>query len=160
MPSLDTTNWILGVMAATSAAQFLILVVGAIWVFRRAARIDDKVAKTIARFEAEHLPGLAKQVSGLVDDLHRVAERMDRVGKEVERAAHLAQGAIGIAGNEVERATRGVRLAFDAVEGGVRLAARVGAGVRAGLRELLTRRVNGMDRLEEEDAIARFDAKA
>ena len=37
MPSLDTTNWILGVMAATSAAQFLMLIVGAIWVARRVA---------------------------------------------------------------------------------------------------------------------------
>ena len=33
----------------------------------------------------------------------------------------------------MERATRGVRLAFDVVEGGVRQAARVGAGVKAGL---------------------------
>ena len=60
----------------------------------------------------------------------------------------------------MERATRGVRLAFDAVEGGVRQAARVGAGVRAGIRELFARRVNGLERLEEEDAIARFEAGA
>jgi hypothetical protein len=160
MPSLDTTNWILGVMAATSAAQFLLLVGGAIWVLRRVAHLHDTVTKAIARFEAEHMPQLSTRASELVDDLHRVAERMDRVGHEVERATHIAQGALSAAGTEVERATRGVRLAFDAVEGGVRQAARVGAGVRAGIRELFSRRVNGFEALEEEDAIARFDAKA
>jgi len=160
MPSLDTTNWILGVMAATSAAQFLILVVGAIWVSRRIASIHDTVTNAITRFEANHLPELSTRVSGLVEDLNRVANRLDRVGEEAERAVRLAQGTLHLAGNEVERATRGVRLAFDAVEGGVRQAARVGAGVRAGIRELFARRVNGLDQLEEEDAIARFEAGA
>jgi hypothetical protein len=160
MPSLETTNWILGVIAAATAAQFLMLLIGALWVAKRIADIQDTVTKTITRFEANHLPELTTKVSGLVDDMRRVAERVDRVGKEVERATHIAQGAIGVAGAEVERATRGVRLAFDVMEGGVRQAARVGAGVRAGIRELFTRHVNGQSRLEEEDAIARFDAKA
>jgi len=58
-------------------------------------------------------------------------------------------------------ATRGVRLAFDVVEGGVKQAARVSAGVRAGIRELFAGRTNGFrERIEDEDAIARFDAKA
>ena len=102
-------------------------------------RLQDSVTKTLTRFEATHLPELTAKVSGLVDDLHKVAERMDRVGEEVERATRIAQGALHLAGAEVERATRGVRLAFDVVEGGVRQAARVGAGVRAGLRELFAR---------------------
>ena len=151
MPSLDTTNWILGVMAVTSAAQFLMLLVGAIWVARRIAALQDTVTKTIARFEADlHLSEITTRVSGFADDVRRVAERLDRVGKEVERATHIAQGALSLAGAEVERATRGVRMAFDAVEGGVRQAARVGAGVRAGIRELFSRRTNGLNHLEEE----------
>ena len=160
MPSLDTTNWILGVMAFTSAAQFLILLGGAIWVARRIAALQNTVTTTIERFEANHLPQITTRVSGFADDVRRVAERLDHVAKEVERATHIAQGALSLAGAEVERATRGVRLAFDAVEGGVRQAARVGAGVRAGIRELFSRRTNGLELLEEEDAIARFDAGA
>ena len=160
MPSLDTTNWILGVMAVTSAAQFLMLLVGAVWVARRIAALQDTVTTTIARFEANHLSQLTTRVAGFTDDVRRVAERLDHVAKEVERATHLAKGAFSLAGAEVERATRGVRLAFDAVEGGVRQAARVGAGVRAGIRELFSRRTNGLDLLEEENAIARFDAGA
>jgi len=160
MPSLDTTNWILGVMAFTSAAQFLILLGGAIWVARRIAALQNTVTTTIERFEANHLPQITTRVSGFADDVRRVAERLDHVAKEVERATHIAQAALSVAGAEVERATRGVRLAFDAVEGGVRLAARVGAGVRAGIRELFSRRTNGLELLEEEDAIARFDAGA
>ena len=160
MPSLETTNWILAIIAAASAAQFLMLFIGAFWVARRVAQVQESVTTTLARFEAEHVPQLSAKVSDLVDDLHKVAIRVDRVGAEVERATRIAQGALHLAGSEVERATRGVRLAFDEVEGGVRQAARVGAGVRAGLQELFARRINGRDRLEDEDAIARFEAGA
>jgi len=160
MPSLETTNWILAIIAAASAAQFLMLFIGAFWVARRVAQVQESVTTTLARFEAEHVPQLSAKVSDLVDDLHKVAIRVDRVGQEVEHATRIAQGALHLAGSEVERATRGVRLAFDVVEGGVRQAARVGAGVRAGLQELFARRINGRDRLEDEDAIARFEAGA
>ena len=160
MPSLETTNWILAIIAAASAAQFLMLFIGALWVGRRIADVQESVSKTLARFESTHMPELSAKVSDLVGDLHKVAARMDRVGEEVERATRIAQGALHLAGTEVERATRGVRFAFDAVEGGVRQAARVGAGVKAGLRELFGRRINGRERLEDEDAIARFEAGA
>jgi uncharacterized protein YoxC len=160
MPSLETTNWILAIIAAASAAQFLMLFIGAIWVARRITQVQESVTTTLTRFEAEHVPQLSAKVSDLVDDLHKVAIRVDRVGQEVEHATRIAQGALHLAGSEVERATRGVRFAFDVVEGGVRQATRVGAGVRAGLQELFARRSNGRDRLEDEDAIARFEAGA
>jgi hypothetical protein len=160
MPSLETTNWILAVIAAASAAQFLMLFIGALWVGRRIADVQESVSKTLERFESTHMPELSAKVTDLVGDLHKVAARMDRVGEEVERATRIAQGALHLAGTEVERATRGVRFAFDAVEGGVRQAARVGAGVKAGLRELFGRRINGRERMEDEDAIARFEAGA
>jgi hypothetical protein len=134
------------------------LFIGAIWVARQIAAVQESVSKTLERFESRHMPELSEKVSGLVDDLHKVAARMDRVGEEVERATRIAQGALHMAGAEVERATRGVRLAFDVVEGGARQAARVGAGVRAGLRELFSRRINGgRERMLDEDAIARFE---
>jgi hypothetical protein len=157
MPSLETTNWILAIIAAASAAQFLMLFIGALYVTKRIGNMQQAVSKTLERFEATHMPELSAKVSGLVDDLHKVAARMDRVGEEVERATRIAQGALHMAGSEVERATRGVRFAFDAVEGGVRQAARVGAGVKAGLQELFARRVNGRDQLQDETAIARFE---
>ena len=160
MPSLETTNWILAVMAAAAAAQFLMLFFGALWVAKRVADMQDSFTKTLARFEATHMPELSAKVSNLVDDLHKVADRMDRVGEEVERATRIAQGALHLAGSEVERATRGVRFAFDVVEGGVKQAARVGAGVRAGLRELFARPNGFRERIEDEDAIARFEAGA
>jgi hypothetical protein len=160
MPSLDTTNWILAVIAAASAAQFLMLFLGALWVAKRVADTQDAFTKALTRFEATHMPELSAKVSDLVDDLHKVAERMDRVGEEVERATRIAQGALHLAGSEVERATRGVRFAFDVVEGGVKQAARVGAGVRAGLRELFARPNGLRERIEDEDAIARFEAGA
>jgi hypothetical protein len=161
MPSLETTNWILAVIAAATAAQFLMLLFGALWVTKRVADLQDTITKTVTRFESNHIPELKGKVSGLVEDLRRVTVRVDRIGQEVERTARIAQGAMSVAGAEVERATRGVRLAFDVVEGGVRQAARVGAGVKAGLSELFGRGLNGgRERLEDEDAIARFEAGA
>jgi uncharacterized protein YoxC len=163
MPSLETTNWILAIIAAASAAQFLMFFIGALWVAKKIADAQESVTKTLARFESEHMPQLSAKVTDLVDDLHKVANRMDRVGEEVERATKIAQGALHMAGNEVERATRGVRFAFDVVEGGVRQAARLGAGVRAGLTELLGTRNGGgrrEQRRQDEDAIARFEAGA
>lgn len=160
MPSLETTNWILAVIAAATAAQFLMLFIGALWVAKKIADVEQSVSKTLERFEATHMPALSAKVTDLVDDVRKVAARVDRVGAEAERAVRIAQGALQFAGTEVERATRGVRFAFDAVEGGVRQAARVGAGVKAGLQELFGRRTNGRDRFEDEDAIARFEAGA
>jgi hypothetical protein len=161
MPSLETTNWILAVIAAASAAQFLMLFIGALWMAKRVADAQASLTRTLERFEATHLPELSAKVSGLVDDLHKVAHRMDRIGEEVEHATRIAQGALHLAGSEVERATRGVRFAFDVVEGGVRQAARVAAGAKAGLVELFGRRLNGgRDRIQDEDAIARFEAGA
>jgi len=160
MPSLETTNWILAVIAAATAAQFLMFFIGALWVARRVADLQDTISKTVTRFESTHLPELTARATDLVQDLHKVAVRMDRVGQEVEQATRIAQGALHVAGAEVERATRGVRLAFDVVEGGVRQAARMGAGVRAGLRELFARPNGRQERLQDDDAIARFEAGA
>jgi len=47
---------------------------------------------------------------------------MDRVGQEGERTVHVAQGIVNLAGNEVERATRGVRATLDVAEGSLRQA--------------------------------------
>jgi hypothetical protein len=163
MPSLETTNWILAIIAAASAAQFLMLFIGALWVAKKIAGVQESLVKTLERFETTHMPELSVKVSGLVDDLHKVAQRMDRVGEEVERATRIAQHTLGFAGAEVERATRGVRFAFDAVEGGMRQAARVAAGAKAGLQELFGRsngRGRERQRIQDEDAIARFEAGA
>ena len=71
MPSLETTNWILAVIAAATAAQFLMLFIGALWVAKRIADIQETVTKTLERFEATYVPELSAKVSGLVDDFHR-----------------------------------------------------------------------------------------
>jgi hypothetical protein len=156
MPSLDTTNIILGIIAAAVAAQSILLVLLAVVVGRQVAQLRQ----TVHRFESTHLPGVARQVNALVEDLHHIAERVDRVGYEVERTTKIAQGILNVAGNEVERATRGVRTALDLVESGVRQAGRVGAGVRAGVQELFRRPQNHHERRVDEDAVARFEAGA
>jgi len=100
MPSLETTNWILAVIAAASAAQFLMLLFGALWVAKRVSDVQDTVTKALTRFEVTHMPELSAKVANLVDDFHKVANRMDHVGQEVgalaaQRLDHVVQRVAG-----------------------------------------------------------------
>lgn len=114
MQSLDTTNVILTVIAVIAVVQFLLILAGAFWASRRVTR--------------------------LMDDLHVFAGRTERAGLEVERAAKSAQEILGMVGFEVDRATKGVRVAMDLVEGVYHQASAIGAGLRAGLQEISRRK--------------------
>ena len=114
MQSLDTTNVILTAIAVIAVVQFLLILAGAFWASRRVAR--------------------------LMDDLHVIAGRTERAGLEVERAARSAQEILGMVGCEVDRATKGVRVAMDLVEGVYHQASAIGAGLRAGLLEISRRK--------------------
>ncbi|MEQ1895778.1 MAG: hypothetical protein ABL971_00160 [Vicinamibacterales bacterium] len=114
MQNLGTTNVILAVIAVIAVVQFLLILAGAFWASRR--------------------------VSRLMDDLHLIAARTERAGLEVERAAKGAQEILNMVGFEVDRATKGVRVAMDLVEGVYHQASAIGAGLRAGLQELASRK--------------------
>lgn len=155
MSSLDTTNIILSVMAVSSAVQLILFLAGAFWVIRQLSRLKSG----IDRFESTHLPGLAQRADALMGDMHAIADRTERVGREIERTARIAQSILNVAGSEVDRATRGVRVALDLVEGGVRQASAVTAGLREGIREVLNGRHRREERRLDADAIARFEGK-
>ena len=127
MPSLETTNWILAIIAAASAAQFLMFFIGVILVARRISAVQDKVTKALTQFEATHLPELSHKVGGLVDDLHKVAVRMDRIGEEVERTTRIAQSAL----NHARRAAGVRRRRRRRAPGGPRGRGREGRDTRA-----------------------------
>lgn len=110
MENLGTTNVILTVIAVISVIQFLLILAGAFWASRRVAR--------------------------LIEDLHVIAARTERAGLEVERVAKSAQEILHMVGFEVERATKGVRVALDLVEGVYHHASSIGAGLRAVFQEV------------------------
>jgi len=133
MPSLDTTNLILAVLAFAVLVQTAMIVGAALW-------LRGKLATLFSRAEGIDLPALTARTNLLMDDLHDVARAAGRTAKEIERTAQGAQAVVHVMGRQVERATGGVRAAFDVVEAVSRRAAAVGAGVREGVRELMSTR--------------------
>lgn len=156
MPSLDTTNLILTILTATIVAQFLALLVGVVWIGRRMAVLQQ----TVAQFQSNHLAKLAERANDAIADLHVIANRADRVGAELERAARGLSAIVGVVEFEVTRTTRGVHHALNLVSGGYRHLSAVGAGLRGGVSELLKTRRQRAERRIDEDAAARFEAGA
>ena len=159
MPSLDVTNLILGVIAVAAVVQLAIIVYVSLSLSRQVAKLQEAVV----RVESTYLPGLSVQIGGLMDDFHRVANRIDYVGREVEHTAHSAQHVLSVAGSGVDRAARGMHTAFDVVENGVRRVSRARTSLfQAGVRVVLAlvRGRTRQERLMDADAVARFEAKA
>lgn len=119
MQNLGTTNILLTIIAVTVVAQFLLLLIGVLWARRQAER--------------------------LLVDLHAMAERTEQAGREVERVARIAQDILTMVGIEVDRATQGVRVAMDIVEGAYTQASAIGAGLRAAVQEWLRNRKRPQD---------------
>jgi hypothetical protein len=142
MPSLDTTNLILAVIAISVFVQTAMLVAVGLWVRRQVTTVGDKLAAVATRAEQVDMAALTARTSALMDDLHDVALATKRAARDIERTAHGAQTAVGLVGHQVERATGGVRAAFDAVESVTRRASAVGSGIREGVRALVSGRVN------------------
>lgn len=136
MATLDSTHLVLWIVAGTSIAHLLLLIAGAVWAHRQFARFS----REMSRLEATHWQGLMARTDAMLADLHTIAGRADRVGREVERVAVTVQDMLSTVSWEVDRATRGARVAMDLVEGVYRQASSFGAGLRAGIQELLARR--------------------
>ncbi len=156
MNSLDTTNVILTVLAATAVAQFLLVLGVLVWMGRRLATLQQ----TVTKFESTHLAALTERANAVMTDLHKVADRADRVGVELERTARGLQAVVKVVEFEVERTTRGVHQALNLVSGGYRQLSAVGSGLREGVRELITNRRQRRERTIDRDAEARFEAGA
>jgi hypothetical protein len=122
MPSLETTNLILGVLAAATVAQFLLILGVTVFFARRFAKLQAAVT-------AFDLAPLEQKVIAATADLHAIAAFTERTGRDVERTLHRAQAVLN---------AMGTGLGFFA--GGYRRAFAVGAGLSSGVREILGRR--------------------
>ncbi len=130
MSELATTNLILSVIAVATLTQSLLLLAVA-W------RIRNQVAALRAQVEALDLPHLARRTQSALDDLHAIAATASRAGLAVERTADGVHAVVNLAGDEVRRATMGVRSAFDMVAGWGRRIAAARAGLLAGVSEIV-----------------------
>jgi ribosome-associated translation inhibitor RaiA len=116
MVNLDTTNWLLGVIAVASAVQMLMLVGGAIVGYK----LYRQTMEAVTEVETRHIAPLRQQVDAILVDVQRItarvsertervddaiSETIDRVDETAERMKHRVR-------EKVWRATgfvRGVR---------------------------------------------------
>lgn len=127
--SLETTNWLLGVMAVGSAIQTLFLIGAAVVglrVYTQSREAMALLSQKVTDLERTHVAPLRAQVDGILGDVHaitaRVSERTERVDDAisgtVDRVEETAERVKGQVRGKVARATglvRGVRAVIAAL---------------------------------------------
>jgi hypothetical protein len=123
MPNLETTNWLLGVIAVASLVQTAMLVAAAVasrrMVRQVSARVDD--------IERNVLP-LRRQVDSILTDVQAITARLNQ---QAERVDHAISGTIDRVDETAERMKGRVRDRVSQATGVVR-------GLRAAIASALT----------------------
>jgi hypothetical protein len=124
MVNLETTNWLIGVIAVATALQTLIILGGAFIGFR----FYRQMQTTIADLESRHIAPLRHQVDGILRDVQTIAAR---VSNQTERVDRAITGTIDRVDETTERVRDSVRDKVAQATGFVR-------GIRAIIASLLT----------------------
>ena len=123
MPNLDTTNILLGIMAAVSVLEALLLIgigVGGFMIYRR-------VMQLVGDLETRQIAPLREKVDAILADVKTVTAR---VSQQTERVDHAIAGTIDRVDDTAARVRAGVHDKVSQVAGVVR-------GVRAVVMSLL-----------------------
>jgi len=123
MADLHTTNVLLGIMAAVSVLEALLLLgvgLGAFLMYRRATQL-------MTDLEARQIAPVREKVGAILDDVKAVTAR---VSEQTERVDHAISGTMGRVDETAERVKGSVRDKINQAVGVVR-------GVRAVLASLL-----------------------
>jgi hypothetical protein len=134
-PNLDTTNTLLGIMAAVSVLEALLLIgvgIGGFMIYRR-------VMQLVTDLEARQIAPLREQVDAILVDVKAVTARVSHEAERVDQAIH---GTIDRVDETAERVKSTVRDRVSHTIGVVR-------GIRAVLMSIL-----GVDHRHEPPAAA------
>jgi methyl-accepting chemotaxis protein len=123
MPDLQTTNWLIAVIAASSAIQSVLLIVAGVVGYR----FYNQATQRVAELEADVEP-LRRQLDAILADVHRITAR---VSDQTERVDHAITDTIDRVDETAERVKHRVRERVSRAAGIVR-------GVRAIIASLLT----------------------
>jgi hypothetical protein len=124
MVNLETTNWLLGVIAVASAVQMLAIIGLGIVSYR----LYRQTTETLSQLEVRHIAPLRQQVDAILTDVHAVTAR---VSEKTQRADQAITSTIERVDETAERVKYRVRDKVSQVTGVVR-------GVRAIIMSLLT----------------------
>jgi len=124
MVNLETTNWLIGVIAVATAVQTLIILGGAIVGFR----LFRQMQTTVTDLESRHIAPLRLQVDGILRDVQTIAAR---VSDQTERVDRAITGTIDRVDETTERVRDSVRDKVAQATGFIR-------GIRAVITSVLT----------------------
>jgi len=124
MVDLQTTNWLIGVIAVASAIQSLLVIGAAIAGYR----LYRDTARTVSELEALHVEPLRRQLDTILADVQRITAR---VSDRTERVDNAINGTMDRVDETAERVKHSVRERVSRVTGMVR-------GIRAVIASLLT----------------------
>jgi uncharacterized protein YoxC len=124
MVDLNTTNWLLAVIAIGSAVQTLALIAAAVAGYR----LYRQTTSTLNELNVQHLEPLRRQVDGILAEVHAITAR---VSHQTERVDHAISGTIDRVDETKERVKHSVREQVWRATGIVR-------GIRAVIASLLT----------------------
>lgn len=131
MDNLDTTNWLLAVVAVASAVQTLLLSGLAVVGYRLFRQVGD-VAQTL---ETRHVEPLRRQVDGVLTQMDEVLSEVHaitaRISQRTERVDHAISGTIERVDETAEHLAHRVRDKVAQATGVVR-------GIRAAIASVLT----------------------
>jgi hypothetical protein len=124
--NLATTNLMLGIMAAVSVLEALVMIglgVGGFVLYRRATAVLEDV-------EVRHIAPVRQKVDAILETVHSVAARVDH---QTERVDHAITGTMDRVDETAERVKSSVRVKMSQLVGMVQ-------GVRAVLMSLFNGR--------------------
>jgi hypothetical protein len=130
MVNLETTNWLLGVIAVASAVQMLAIIglaIAGYKLYRRTDELYRQTTETLTQLEVRHIAPLRQQVDGILANVQSVTSR---VSHQTERADHAITSTIDRVDETAERVKHSVRDKVSSVTGMMR-------GVRAVIMSLL-----------------------
>jgi len=131
MVNLETTNWLLGVVAMASAVQALLLVGMAIVGFR----LYRQVTTSVKEIEVRHVAPLRRQVDGLLTRVDGVVGDVQTIAARVNHRTERVDDAIV---GTIERVDETAEHLKDRVRDTVSQATGVVRGIRAVIASLLT----------------------
>jgi Na+/phosphate symporter len=122
--NLETTNWLLAVIALASFVQMLAIIAAGIAGYR----LYRQTTIAMNELESQHIAPLRQKVDAIMDDVQAVTAR---VSQQTERADHAISTTIDRVDETAERVKHSVRDKVSRATGMVR-------GVRAVIMSLLT----------------------
>ena len=89
MPNLDTTNWLLGVIAFASVVQVGMLVALAL----AGRNLYRQLSERVEDLEADHVAPLRRQIDSILTDVQAITARFNNQSARVDLAAAFARDA-------------------------------------------------------------------